>query len=63
MLFAFERTSQSHRGLLWIFVLEQLDTLPKLNHRIELYCALGSLRCKCEVHGGPQVLHVDYVLT
>ena len=59
MLVAFERTPQTHQGLLGIFVLEELDTLPKLIQGIELYCARGSLRCKFEVHRGPQVLNVD----
>jgi hypothetical protein len=36
-----------------------LDTFPKFIHGMELYCARCSLRCKSEVHGGPQVLNVD----
>src|SRR3981081_1604457 len=63
MLVTFERVPQFHEGFLGVLVLEELDTFSKLNHGIELYCSLGSLRCKSEVHGGPQVLNVDDLTT
>jgi hypothetical protein len=37
ILVAFERTAQSHQGLLGACGLKELDTFPKLNRRIDLY--------------------------
>jgi hypothetical protein len=62
VLVAFERTPQSHQGLWGVFVLEELETFPKLIHGIELCCAGGSVRCNCRGHRGPYILNVDGIL-